>query len=305
VKSHIKPGLKIVAPLTPFLSDETVNFDMIPQLAEILFSRGAEGFYLCGGTGEGLLLTSEERMRLVECWRSILPDDIFFVVQVAAGSPVESIELARHAESVGASGISAVTPSPYAAPNMGALVAHFARIAAAAPSKPFYYYHNSSGPGLKIKAYDFLTAARDHIPNLGGIKFTDENLMDFNRCLKFSSGDYDILYGKDEMALGALALGAKGFIGGSYNILSPLLGEVLIHWEHGRLDAALQAQSMLIDAIAVFGRWGGLGALKAAAAGLGLELGPMRSPLKTVPRQDWPSLFAELDEAWPDWRKKF
>ncbi|EIP99578.1 dihydrodipicolinate synthase/N-acetylneuraminate lyase [Opitutaceae bacterium TAV1] len=293
----------MVAPLAPLHADGSLNISAIARQSALLRARGAQGFYLCGGTGEGQLLTVTERKQIVEAWRETLPADIPMIVHVGCASPADAIALARHAQDIGASGVSSVTPSPYAARDMNALVAHFAAIAAAAPELPFYYYHNSASPGLKIKAMDFLAAAKNKIPTLGGIKYTDADLMDYNRALRFDGGRYAILYGKDEMALGALAMGARGFVGGSYNILSPLLRDILNHWDESRLDEAREAQATLIDCISIFGRYGGLGALKAAMLALGLDLGPMRLPLPTVPVSDISRLHSELDATWPQWRQ--
>ncbi|WP_043589226.1 dihydrodipicolinate synthase family protein [Geminisphaera colitermitum] len=295
--------IRMVAPLAPLHADGSLNTALISRQADILRRRGAQGFYLCGGTGEGQLLTVAERKQIVETWRDILPADVPMIVHVGSGSPMDAIDLARHAQAIGASGVSSVTPSPYAARDMNALVAHFAAIAAAAPALPFYYYHNSASPGLKIKAVDFLAAAQKQIPTLGGIKYTDADLMDYSRALRFDGGRYAVLYGKDEMSLGALAMGARGFIGGSYNILSPLLRQVLQCWDDGLLDEARAAQDTLIDCIAIFGRYGGLSALKAASLELGLDLGPMRLPLPTVPVSNIPRLHADLDAVWPEWRE--
>ncbi|MDR1282463.1 MAG: dihydrodipicolinate synthase family protein [Opitutaceae bacterium] len=295
--------IRMVAPLAPLHADGSLNAATIPKQAALLRARGAQGFYLCGGTGEGQLLTVHERKQIVEAWRDILPADVPMIVHVGCASPADAITLARHAQSIGASGVSSVTSSPYAARDMNALIAHFAAIAAAAPALPFYYYHNSASPGLKIKAVDFLAVAKDKIPTLGGIKYTDTDLMDYSRALRFDGGRYAVLYGKDEMSLGALAMGARGFVGGSYNILGPLLRDILQFWDDGHLDEARAAQDTLIDCIAIFGRYGGLAALKAATLALGLDLGPMRLPLPTVPASTIPRLHAELDAVWPDWRE--
>lgn len=293
----------MVAPLTPLHEDGSLNVTAIPQQAALLRARGAQGFYLCGGTGEGQLLTVAERKQIVETWRNILPSDFPMIVHVGCASPADAITLARHAQDIGANGVSSVTPSPYAARDINALITHFAAISAAAPELPFYYYHNSASPGLKIKAADFLAAAKNKILTLGGIKYTDADLMDYSRALRFDGGRYAVLYGKDEMALGALAMGARGFVGGSYNILCPLLRDIVENWNAGHLDEARQAQDTLIDCIAIFGRYGGLAALKAASLALDLDLGPMRLPLPTVAATDIPRLHAELDTAWSQWKQ--
>jgi len=170
-----------------------------------------------------MLLTLPERMRLVDEWVTAIAGRAPLLVHVGHVCIEDSKTLARHAAQANVSAISSVTPPVYAARDAATLVQVFHAIASAAPNLPFYYYHSSGAPGLKLRGIEFLQMAHEVIPNLGGLKFTHEDQMDLSRCLRFAGGRYEVLYGKDEMMLGALATGARGFIGGSFNLLS--------HWQ--------------------------------------------------------------------------
>jgi N-acetylneuraminate lyase len=290
----------MVAPLTPMNSDGEVMYGAVEPLAQLLIDRGAQGFYLCGGTGEGMLLTVPERMRLAETWCRMLAGHLPVFVHIGHVCPEDAKALARHAAKVGAASISSVTPPVYPAADVGMLVRYFASIAREAPELPFYYYHSSGSAGLKVKGVDYLAAAEREIPNMAGMKFTHEDLMDLSRCIRFAGGRYDIFYGKDEMMLGALATGARGFIGGSYNYTAPLARQTLESHRAGDLEQAQQSQGQLVDLIAVFGRFGGLPAVKASMHRLGIDCGPCRLPLRNLDGQQRQSLQQELDRLWPE-----
>src|SRR5882757_4106133 len=130
----------MIAPVTPMDKDGAVRFDLVPRQAELLLSRGAKGFYLCGGTGEGMLLTLPERMQLVDAWVDAIGDRAALLVHVGHVCIEDSKTLARHAAKANVSAISSVTPPVYAARDAATLVQVFHAIASAAPNLPFYYY---------------------------------------------------------------------------------------------------------------------------------------------------------------------
>ena len=97
-----------------------------------------------------------------------------------------------------------MAPSFFRPSTVEQLVDFCAQIAEAAPGLPFYYYHFPAMTGVDFPMIDFLKGASRRIPNLKGIKFTHENLMDYNRCLHFEKDRFQILFGRDEMLLAAV-----------------------------------------------------------------------------------------------------
>src|SRR5205807_2595704 len=94
----------------------------------------------------------------------------------------ESRALAAHAQKIGAFAFAAVGPTFFRASNVEQLVEYNVQVAAGAPDLPFYYYHMPAMAGADVPIFDFLKLASKRIPNLAGIKFTHENLMDYSRC---------------------------------------------------------------------------------------------------------------------------
>merc|ERR550514_2414750 len=161
-------------------------------------------------------------------------------MHIGSESLVDIQELARHAaQTKGISGILAMTPV-YFKPTVETLHDFLAKVAAAAPTMPFWFYHFPDDTGvLPGQAHAFLELAEKtgKIPNLAGIKYTDYNLMDFQLCTQVAGGKYNMLFGRDEEALAALELGAATAVSSTIQF-SPTLREALSLASKGDRDGA-------------------------------------------------------------------
>ena len=286
----------IAAPHTPFRLDDSIALDVVPQQARLLAHNGVKGAFICGTTGEGSSLSSEERRRLAEAWVAARPRDLSIIVHVGHLSLNEACALARHTEGAGADAIATIAPSFFKPPTVTELVAWCAEVARAAPTLPFYYYYMPGMTGVTISATDFLALAGEQIPNLAGVKFTHENLMDFARSTDHAAGKYNVLFGRDEILLAALALGAPGAVGSTYNYAAPLFHRIMAAFARGDLVAARHEQARAMEFVAVLDRHGGLAAGKCIMKLIGLDCGPVRLPLRAMTEHDENMLRAALDQ---------
>lgn len=280
----------IAAPHTPFRADGTLALEQIPAQARLLGHNGVSGAFICGTTGEGASLTSEERKKVVEAWVAAKPASVAVIVHVGHLSIGEACAFARHAQATGADAIATLSPSFFKPASVHELVAWCAQVAAAAPKLPFYYYHMPAMTGVAFPAADFLQAAGERIPNLAGVKFTHENLMDFGRSGEVAGGKYTMLFGRDEILLAGLALGAKGAVGSTYNFAAPLYLRIIESFNRGDLAAARRDQSKAMEFIAVLDRHGGLAAGKSVMKLIGVDCGAVRLPLRALTDRDEQSL---------------
>ncbi len=286
---HTLTGL-IAAPHTPFHADGTLNAPAIAHQARLLARNGVSGAFICGTTGEGASLTGDERRQVVEAWVAAKPASLAVIVHVGHLSAGEACAFARHAEQTGADAIATLSPSFFKPGSVNELVSWCAQVAAAAPKLPFYYYHMPAMTGVTISAADFLHVAKDRIPTLVGVKFTHENLMDFARSGEVDGGRFTMLFGRDEILLGGLSLGAKGAVGSTYNFAAPLYLRIIEAFKRGDLTAARADQLRAMDFIAVLERHGGLAAGKTVMKLIGLDCGPVRLPLRALSDHDEQSL---------------
>jgi len=285
----------IAAPFTPMTESGEVNAGLIDRYAAMLRDNGVCGVFVCGSTGEGPSLTVSERLGLAEAWRAA-SGGLRVLINVAGECLPACRQIAAHAQKIGADGIGAFGPTYFKPATVGALVDWCEALAAAAPELPFYFYHIPSMTGLSFPMAEFLPAAERRIPNLAGAKFTFENLEDFQRCLGLSGGRFDMLFGRDEILLAALALGARGAIGSTYNFAAPLYLGIIDAFRRGDLRRAREAQSDAARMIALLRRWGGMAAFKAVMGLIGLDCGPPRLPLRALDAGRRDSMRTELAE---------
>ena len=166
----------IDAPFTPFYANGDVNLEPIEAYAKMLQKNGLKGVFINGSSGEGYMLTTEERMLLAERWVAVAPKDFKIIVHVGSCCLRESRRLAEHAQKLGVWGIGSMAP-PF--PHIGRieeLVKYCEEIASAAPELPFYYYHIPAFNGAYLPMLDLLKAVDGRIPNFAGIKYTFESL---------------------------------------------------------------------------------------------------------------------------------
>uniref|UniRef100_A0A8C3HQP3 N-acetylneuraminate lyase n=1 Tax=Chrysemys picta bellii TaxID=8478 RepID=A0A8C3HQP3_CHRPI len=126
---------------------------------------------------------------------------------------------AKHAAAIGASGIAGIAPFFFKPTNKDTLVAFLREVASEAPGIPFYYYHIPPLTGVKIRVEELLDGIKEQIPTFQGVKFSDTDLLDFAQCVKNNKEQFVLLYGVDEHLLSALAIGASGAVGSTYNYL--------------------------------------------------------------------------------------
>ena len=148
--------------------------------------------------------------------------------------------------------------------------------------------------GIDISATEFLTHADGNIPSLAGVKFTHEDLDDYEAARKFAGGRYDILFGRDEILLSGLRLGATGAVGSTYNFAAPLYSRILRAMHANDLSSAGQAQANSQAFIDVMASFGGLPAGKTMMKLIGVDCGPVRLPLRSLNRGQEAALCGRL-----------
>ncbi len=287
----------ISAPFTPMNNDGSVNLDIIPQYAEYYVRNGVNGAFICGTSGEGFLLSSAERMKVAETWVKASPDDFKNIIHVGGPTINESRELAKHAAGIGAWGTGAIAPVFFKPSRVRELVDYCEALASASPDLPFYFYHMPGYTGVYLSMVEFLDQAYDRIPNLAGIKYTHEDLYEFNQCLLFRNGHYDMLHGRDETLLAGLALGATGGVGGTYNHAMGIYINMKEAFLKGDLKTARNLQSKSQAFINILIRYrGNVVAGKRIMKFLGLDCGPNRLPIQNINDKEEQSMKAELED---------
>lgn len=287
----------IDAPFTPFCENGEVNYEPIEAYAKMLQKNGLKGVFINGSSGEGYMLTDEERMQLAERWVSVVPDGFKVIVHVGSCCLKSSRILAEHAAKIGAWGIGSMAP-PF--PKIGRieeLVKYIEQIAAVAPELPFYYYHIPAFNGAYLSMVELLKAVDGRVSNFAGIKYTYESMYEYNQCRLYGERKYDMLHGQDETLLPCLAMGgAQGGIGGTTNYNGRELVGIIEAWKAGDIELARERQNFSQEVINVICRYrGNIVAGKRIMKLIGFDLGKNRVPFQNMTEEEEITMKTELD----------
>ena len=286
----------IAAAFTAFYEDGSLNLDIVPALVDKLVNEGVKGIFVCGSNGEGPNMTTEERMKVAEAFVKAADRRLLIIVHVGHSSIAESRILAAHAAEIGADAFSSVAAFYFKPVSVQNLVDCMVEIAAAAPDLPFYYYHIPHLTGVNMDMIEFLQLAGGLIPNLAGIKYTSSAIQEYQACLNFEQGRFDILYGLDELLLPALSVGALGAIGSTYTFAAPLYIKTAAAFNRGDLTGARDQHAYMVEVIRILLKYPPIPAQKAIMKMLGWDFGPCRLPLTTLSQEDFDKFYKELDE---------
>lgn len=287
----------INAPFTPFDKNGDVNLKPIPEYAALLQRNGLKGVFINGSSGEGYMLTEEERMQLAEAWIAVAPKDFKVIVHVGSCCVRSSKKLAEHAQKIGAWGIGAMAPPFPKINRIEELVKYCEEIASGAPNLPFYYYHIPAFNNAYLPMVKFLEAVDGRIPNFAGIKYTYESIYEYNQCRLYGNGKFDMLHGQDETILPSLAMGgAQGGIGGTTNYNGKVLTEIIEAWNNGNLEKARELQNFAQEVINIICHYrGNIVGGKRIMKLIGLDLGANRTPFQNMTNEEESAMKSELE----------
>jgi N-acetylneuraminate lyase len=285
---------------TPMDDRGRVNPAMLCRLIDRLFDAGVDGLYVCGTTGEGLLLTAAEREQTLDLVVEATAGRGSVLVHVGSVSTDESVRLAGHAQSAGADAISAVPPFAFGRGPDG-MITHYRAIAEAS-SLPLYLYNIPSLTGVPMTARTFESLLE--LPTVRGAKFSDPDLFEEYRAITLP-GAFDVFHGSDETLLYGLMMGAVGGIGMTYNFMPKLYVELHRQFAQGDCRRANALQLTASRFVKIFlDRCGEnpIGMGKALMGLLGYDCGRCRPPNPSVEPDRVRGLWTALTDAgFGDW----
>lgn len=285
----------VAAPFTPLHPNGELNLGLIPEYARFLAGNGIKGAFIGGSTGEGVSMSFPEKMALINAWGETDEPNLQKIMLVGGTSQAESILLAKEADRCGFDAVAVLAPY-YFKPASVELMAQFCiGIGEAVPNLGLYFYHIPALTGANLSMIDFLATIDGRLSNFRGIKYTHNDLMDFRRCLLFADGKYDILWGWDEIFLAAMAMGARGAVGSTFNYAAPVYYELMAAFDAGNLDRARAMQDQSIAIVKLLGKYGGIAVGKAFMRAVGLECGKFRLPVANMTDAQYQDFLTDLD----------
>lgn len=285
------------AVLTPFGATGELNLAAVEKQAGLCLADGIASVFVGGTTGEFSSMTVAERKLIAGRWLDVTRGTALrVIVHVGANCLADAAELATDASRNGAAAVATVAPSYFKPKTTRQLAEWCAKIAAAAPDTPFYFYDIPAMTGVSLPMPEFLGEHAGLIPSLAGLKFTNPDLMAFQQLLRLDGGRFDVVWGFDEYLLAALALGAEGAVGSTYNFAAPLYQRIIAGAKAGEMETARAEQFRSVRLITLMYRYGFLAAAKEAMRARGVDPGPVRMPNPNMTAEDAKRFRRELDE---------
>lgn len=277
--------------ITPLQEDnKTVNETVTRELIEFLLKQGADGFYIVGSTGEGIVLEEKERMKLCEIVVDQVKGRKPVICHTAAMNFGEAVRLSKHAESVGADAISAIPPLFFHYRESD--ICSYYKTLAESTSLPFIMYnHASANGGLSAET----VAKLFQVDQITGVKWTVNNYFEMMKLKDMTNGEMNIINGPDEMLVAGLASGADAGIGTTYNVMLPEYLEIYRNIKAGNVEKARQIQMKVNRVVSVMIKHEVIPAVKEMCTMMGFESGKATYPMGQMTEVEKAALKADLD----------
>ena len=260
--------------ILPCNEDESINFDALKQLVERQLADGVEGFYCCGSSGEGLLLSVEERKQFLETVVKQVNGRVPVIAHIGTIRTADVIELAKHARDVGCVAISMIPPYYYKF-SQSEIAGYYEDVVAAVPDMPVILYNIPQFTGIEFSKENASRLLEN--PNIIGIKHTSNNLYAMER-ISASYPEKVLINGFDEQLLGALAMGAVATVSTTANLFAPLFVAIRREFMAGNLEKALEYQRALNCRVETLVSVGIFPGTKYASTLRGIDCGACRRP---------------------------
>ena len=274
--------------VTPFLKD-SVNYPMLEQLLRRQYDASIRAVVICGTTGESATLTDAEKLTMFRYAKKSMPEDLRIIAGTGSNSTVHAIALSQAAQDAGADALLVVSPYYNKATPEG-LYLHYAAIASSVQI-PVILYNVPSRTGVDIPVEVYRRLSQ--IPNIAGVKEASSDIRKLARIRSQCPEHFTVWCGNDDLAVAAMALGAKGLISVVSNIEPEITGSMIGAALDGDFDTATALQLSLLPLIdALFQEVNPI-PVKAAMAMIGYDCGSCRMPLCS-PSEETSALLKDL-----------
>lgn len=283
----------IVALVTPFHEDGSVNFEKLKEILEWHVESGTDGILVLGTTGESSTMTHEEDDAVVECTLQTIKGRIPVIVGSGSNCTQTAVEKSKKYADMGADALLLISPY-YNKANAQGMIAHFTAVADAV-DKPVILYNVPGRTGCSINE-EAVKVLSKH-PNICGIKEASGNIAYAASIARYLSDDFVMFSGNDDMVIPLLALGGSGVISVWANIMPNEVHEMVHNYRNGNTDAALATQLNCLDLIhALFIEVNPI-PVKEALNMMGKGVGGYRLPLCEMSEDHRQALLAQMKEA--------
>jgi 4-hydroxy-tetrahydrodipicolinate synthase len=204
--------------VTPFLAaaPHDIDWPALDALVDAQIAGGVTGLVPCGTTGESPTITHEEHKEIVRRVVKRAAGRVQVIAGTGSNSTQTAIELSQDAERSGVDGVMVVVPY-YNKPTQDGLHRHFVTVAAAVKC-PVVLYNIPGRTGIDL-ACDTFVRIVESAPNVVGMKEATGNVLRAQEIVRRLGARVSVLSGDDALTLGMIAVGARGVISVTSNVL--------------------------------------------------------------------------------------
>ena len=265
-----------------------VSPERVRALTEHLIKKGVKGVYVCGSSGECIYQSVADRKLTLENVMAVAKGKLTVIAHVACNNTKDSVELAKHAESLGVDAIASIPPIYFHLPEYS-IANYWNTISQAAPHTDFIIYNIPQLAGTALTMPLLRTMLKN--PNVIGVKNSSMPVQDIQMQKAEGGKDFIVFNGPDEQLISGLAMGADGGIGGTYGVMPELILKIKASVEAGDLQTARDVQNAVDSVIyKMCSAHGNLYAVikKILEINEGLKIGGVRAPLEPLAETDLP-----------------
>lgn len=274
-RPRVPPGI-LCSLITPLSEDEGPDGPALARLVDAQVASGVHGLFVLGTAGEGMLLSPEERKRVLELVVEAAGGRIPVVVHCGAPDTRTARDLAAHAAALGVAGIATIAPY-YFRYEPAHLFEHFRAVAEAAPEVDHYVYDNPERVGYSV-GVEVVTRLVREVANVRGVKDTGDSIGRITTYVAGPGARPEVYVGNNLIILPGLVIGARGAVSALANAVPELVVRVFDLWRGGHLDEARQAQLLLARLQSLLAGMPLVASVKHLVALRGLPAGRPRAP---------------------------
>ena len=275
--------------VSPVTDDGKVLVKETEKLVKWQLSQGVNGFYICGSTGEGLLLNPNTRKQLLEVVLDAAGGKAPVITHVGAIDLPTTLELARHAKEAGAAAVSSIPPI-YFQYGEKEVINYYKEVAAMAEIPLVMYGVGLANTKLTVSLVEELMK----VENIIGIKWTYPDYYSMGRLKEINNGNINVINGPDEMLVCGLAIGADAGIGTTYNVMPGLFVKLFDAYQNGRVEEAKQIQHAINRVITVLLKYHGIASTKELLCHMGFAVGQCTKPLRRLDDEERRAFLSEV-----------
>lgn len=264
-----------------------VSPERVRALTQYFIDKGVKGVYVNGSSGECIYLSVADRKLILENVMEVAKGKLTVIAHVACNNTKDSVELAKHAESLGVDAIAAIPPIYFRLPDYS-IAKYWNDMSAAAPNTDFVIYNIPQLSGTTLTPALYAEMRKN--PRVIGVKNSSMPTQDIQIFVAEGGEDHIVFNGPDEQFISGRVIGAKAGIGGTYAVMPDLflkLNQLIIDKD---LDRAKELQHAINSVIykMVSGRANLYAVMKEILRlNEDLDIGSVRAPLEPLSEGDY------------------